>query len=50
VLPNIRTLSPSGPRGTETFQDKATRCVHQSGMYGAAAGNPGAYVGGCLNQ
>jgi hypothetical protein len=50
VLPNIRTLSPSGPRGTETFQDKATRCVHQSGMYGAAAGNPGAYVGGCVNQ
>lgn len=50
VLPNIRTLSPSGPNGTETFQDKATRCVHQSGMYGARAGDPGAYVGGCVNQ
>ncbi len=50
VLPNIRTLSPSGPNGTETFHDKATRCVHQSGMYGARAGDPGAYVGGCVNQ
>jgi hypothetical protein len=50
VLPNIRTLSPSGPNGTETFQDRATRCVHQSGIYGARAGDPGAYVGGCVNQ
>ena len=50
VLPNIRTLSPSGPRGTETFQDKAARCVHQSGMYGARAGDPGAYIGTCVNQ
>ncbi len=50
VLPNIRTLSPSGPNGTETFQDKATRCVHQSGIYGARAGDPAAYVGGCVNQ
>jgi hypothetical protein len=50
VLPNTRTLSPSGPNGTETFQDRATRCVHQSGIYGARAGDPGAYVGGCVNQ
>jgi hypothetical protein len=50
VLPNIRTLSPSGPNGTETFQDKALRCVHQSGMYGARAGDPGAYIGECVNQ
>lgn len=50
VLPNIRTLSPSGPRGTETFQDKATRCLHQSGMYGSRAGDPAAYVGACVNQ
>lgn len=50
TLPNIRTLSPSGPGGRETFQDKATRCVQQSGIYGARAGDPGAYVGGCVNQ
>jgi hypothetical protein len=50
VLPNIRTLSPSGPNGRETFQDKATRCVHQSGMYGARTGDPGAYIGACVNQ
>jgi hypothetical protein len=50
VLPNIRTLSPSGPNGTETFQDRATRCVQQSGIYGARAGDPAAYVGTCVNQ
>lgn len=50
VLPNQPTFSPSGPRGTETFQDKATRCVNQAGVYGARAGDPGAYVGGCVNQ
>ena len=50
VLPNLRTLSPSGPNGRETFQDKATRCVHQSGIYGARAGDPGAYIGACVNQ
>jgi hypothetical protein len=50
VLPNQPTLSPSGPRGTETFQDKASRCVNQAGIYGARAGDPGAYVGACVNQ
>jgi len=51
VLPNLPAVSGSGPRGTETFQDRATRCVHQSGVYGpTAAGNPNAYVGGCVNQ
>jgi hypothetical protein len=50
VLPNQPTLSPSGPRGTETFQDKATRCVNQAGVHGPRAGDPGAYVGGCVNQ
>ena len=50
LLPNQPTLSPSGPRGTETFQDKASRCVNQVGIYGSRAGDPGAYVGGCVNQ
>ncbi len=50
TLPNIRTLSPSGPNGTETFQDKAARCVHQAGMYGALAGDRSAYIGMCVNQ
>lgn len=50
VLPNLPTLAPSGPRGTESFQDKASRCAHQAGMYGAAAGDRSAYIGACVNQ
>lgn len=50
VLPNMRTLSPSGPNGTETSQDRAARCAHQLGVYGADAGNPAAYLGTCVNQ
>jgi hypothetical protein len=48
VVPNRPVLSPSGPNGTETFQDKASRCVSQSSAPGA--GNPNAYVGTCVNQ
>jgi hypothetical protein len=50
ALPNMRTLSPSGPRGTESFQDKALRCAHQAGAYGSAAGNRGTYIGTCVTQ
>jgi hypothetical protein len=50
ALPNLPTLSGSGPRGTETYQDRATRCVHQAGVYGQAAGDRGTYIGTCINQ
>jgi len=50
VLPNLPTLSPSGPNGMETGQDRAMRCAHQLGVYGADAGNPSAYLGSCVNQ
>ncbi len=50
VLPNLPALSPSGPNGTETFQDRAARCAHQAGVYGDAAGNRSAYIGTCVNQ
>ncbi|MEI8275112.1 MAG: hypothetical protein WCG00_03860 [Hyphomicrobiales bacterium] len=36
--------------GAETGQDRASRCAHQAGVYGQAAGNREAYVGGCINQ
>jgi hypothetical protein len=49
VLPNLPTIG-SGPRGTETSQDRALRCSHQAGVYGPAAGDRNAYVGGCINQ
>ena len=48
VVPQSPVISPSGPHRTETFQDRATRCVGQSSAPGA--GNPGAYVGTCVNQ
>jgi hypothetical protein len=50
VLPNLPVLSPSGPNGTETGQDRAVRCADQLGTYGAQAGNPAAYLGSCVNQ
>ncbi len=50
ALPNLPTLSPSGPRGTESFQDRAARCAHQAGVYGEAAGNRSVYIGTCVNQ
>jgi hypothetical protein len=51
VLPNLPTVAPSGPGGTETFQDRAARCAHQAGVYGpSATGDRNAYIGGCINQ
>jgi hypothetical protein len=50
VLPNLPTVSGSGRGGAETFQDRALRCAHQSGVYGQAAGNPATYMGTCVNQ
>jgi hypothetical protein len=48
-LPNLPGIG-SGPGGAETGQDRAVRCAHQAGVYGAAAGDRNAYVGGCINQ
>ena len=50
TLPNLPTISGSGRGGAETYQDRAARCAHQAGVYGADAGNRNAYVGSCINQ
>jgi hypothetical protein len=50
LLPNLPTVSGAGPGGAETSQDRAVRCAHQAGMYGAAAGDRNAYIGSCFNQ
>jgi len=50
AVPTLPTLSPSGPHGTETFQDKALRCTHQAGAYSALAGDRSTYIGSCVNQ
>jgi hypothetical protein len=41
---NLPTLG----RGTETSQDRATRCTHQAGVYGQTGGARGSYMGSCL--
>lgn len=50
LLPNMPTISGSGPGGRETSQDRAVRCAHQAGSYGALAGDRNAYIGSCVNQ
>ena len=50
LLPNLPALPGAGSGGRETGQDRALRCQHQAGVYGDAAGNREAYVGGCINQ
>lgn len=50
TLPNMPTMSPSGPGGRETYQDRAARCAHQAGSYGALAGDRNSYIGSCINQ
>ena len=50
ALPNLPTISGSGPGGRETSQDRAVRCSHQAGVYGQAAGDRNAYIGTCINQ
>jgi hypothetical protein len=50
LLPNLPALAPSGPNGSETYQDRAARCANQAGVYGQAAGDRGAYIGSCINQ
>jgi hypothetical protein len=51
MLPNLPPAVGAGPGGAETFQDRAARCVHQSGVYGPnATGDPGSYIRSCINQ
>ena len=40
----------AGIGGRETSQDRATRCTHQAGMYGAQAGDRSSYITTCVNQ
>jgi hypothetical protein len=47
VLPGGRVV-PNLPHGTETFQDRASRCAFQSGLYGAQGGSSPHYMGACL--
>jgi hypothetical protein len=52
ALPNIAPPIPGAAAGgRETFQDRAARCVHQSGVYGQAPGaEQNAYISRCIGQ
>jgi len=50
-LPNLQPVTPgAGVGGRETSQDRATRCTHQAGVYGAQAGDRSSYITTCVNQ
>ena len=48
TVPNLPTLSGSGPGGAETFQDRAARCAQEAGVSGQAT--TGSVIGACVNQ
>lgn len=48
VVPGLANPVPSLPHGPETFQDRASRCVMQQGLYGVPGGASTAYTGACL--
>jgi len=39
---------PNLPHGPETFQDRASRCVFQSGLYNVPGSARSQYIGGCV--
>jgi hypothetical protein len=46
VLPGMNPI-PNLPHGTETFQDRASCCVQQQGLYGVPATATGIYMHTC---
>jgi hypothetical protein len=46
VLPGMKPI-PNLPHGTETFQDRASRCAQQQGLYGVPATATGIYMHTC---
>jgi hypothetical protein len=46
MLPGMNPI-PNLPHGTETFQDRASRCAQQQGLYGVPATTTGIYMHTC---
>ena len=46
LLPGMNPI-PNLPHGTETFQDRASRCAQQQGLYGVPATATGIYMHTC---
>jgi len=48
VVPGLARTVPNLPHGPETFQDRASRCAFQSGLYGVPGGAQNRYMGSCV--
>jgi hypothetical protein len=48
TVPGLTRSIPTLPHGPETFQDRASRCAFQSGLYGVPGGARTQYMGTCV--
>jgi hypothetical protein len=47
-IPGTAQIIPNLPHGQETFQDRASRCAFQSGLYAVPGSLRNRYMGACL--
>lgn len=47
-IPGTAHIIPNVPHGAETFQDRASRCAFQSGLYGVPGNLSNRYIGACV--
>ncbi len=48
VVPGVANPIPNLPHGPETFQERASRCAFQSGLYNVPGTARSQYIGGCV--
>ncbi len=48
VVPGLANPIPNLPHGPETFQDRASRCAFQQGLYNVPGNMSTQYMGACL--
>jgi hypothetical protein len=47
-IPGTAQIVPNLPQGAETFQDRASRCTFQSGLYSVPGNLRNQYMGACV--
>jgi hypothetical protein len=47
-IPGTAHIIPNVPHGAETFQDRASHCAFQSGLYGVPRNLSNRYIGACV--
>ena len=47
-IPGTAKIIPNVPHGAETFQDRASRCTFQAGLYGVPGNLRNQYMGACV--